>query len=111
MRVKRGVVSHAKHKKIFQEIDRICHVYLLPNTYDVVLFGSWAKGNALPTSDFDIGIVGTHKVPHDVMVNIRSVVEEIPTLRSVDVVDLQTVDDHFKKRALAHAKPLHTFYD
>lgn len=78
----------------------------LPAEYRTVLFGSWAQENARPTSDIDIGIVGDRPVPHELMVRIRAQVESIPTLRKVDVVDLQTVDPRFREVAIKQAKPL-----
>ncbi len=89
-------------------IDEVQQIILaqLPNGYDVFLFGSQAKGTAMPTSDIDIGIFGKSAVPFDQMVQILNAVEAIPTLRKIDVVDLNSVDEHFKKSALADAKPL-----
>jgi uncharacterized protein len=78
----------------------------LPSGYKPVLFGSWAKGTARSTSDIDIGIVGDHPVPNDRMVEIRAKVEAIPTLRKIEVVDLQTTDERFREHAMEHAKPL-----
>ena len=33
----------------------------LPADYKVLLFGSWAKGTALPQSDIDIAVLGKEK--------------------------------------------------
>ena len=74
--------------------------------YKVILFGSWAKGNALPTSDIDIGILGKHKLPFETYVEIKNAVETIPTLRTIDVVDLQSVSAHFRETALQHTQTL-----
>ncbi|HLD20664.1 MAG TPA: nucleotidyltransferase domain-containing protein [Patescibacteria group bacterium] len=76
----------------------------LPPNYTVVLFGSWAKGNARPTSDIDIGIVGDQPVSHEIMVQIRKQIDSLPTLRKIDVVDLQTVSARFKEHALKQAQ-------
>lgn len=35
----------------------------LGKEYKIYLFGSWAKGRALPTSDPDVGILGLRKIP------------------------------------------------
>jgi predicted nucleotidyltransferase len=78
----------------------------LSDDYRILLFGSWAKGNALETSDIDIGIMGKEKVPRDIMVKILEKAEEIPTLRSIDIVDLNAVGENFRKSALRHAKVL-----
>lgn len=79
---------------------------LLPAGYYVVLFGSWADGKARSGSDIDIGIVGSKPLPHRTMMQMRQLVEQVPTLRKVDVVDLSSVSERFRARALKHAKRL-----
>lgn len=78
----------------------------LSEDYKILLFGSWAKGNALDTSDIDIGILGEKKAPFEIMVKIFEKAEEIPTLRSIDIVDLMTKDKKYKKNVLKYAKIL-----
>jgi predicted nucleotidyltransferase len=78
----------------------------LTGEYKVLIFGSWARGDALETSDIDIGILGKQKVPWNLMVKILEKTEEIPTLRSIDVIDLNAVDENFRNNALRHAKIL-----
>jgi uncharacterized protein len=78
----------------------------LSDDYKVFLFGSWAKGNALETSDIDIGILGKKKVKWSLMARILEKIESIPTLRSIDVVDLNSVDKNFKNNVMKHAKIL-----
>jgi len=78
----------------------------LSSDYKMFLFGSWAKGNALETSDIDIGILGKEKVKWGLMARILEKTERIPTLRSIDIVDLNSVDKSFKNNVLKHAKIL-----
>lgn len=78
----------------------------LPNNYRVILFGSWAKGNALPASDMDFGIIGEQALPWEKYLSIKRQLDSIPTLRSIDLVDMNRVDEHFKKNALAYAQYL-----
>lgn len=94
-----------KKEKIIAEVKKITQKNL-PGGFRVFLFGSWAKGNATETSDLDIGIFGDQKVPNDIMFKIRQEVEEVPTLRKIDVVDLNLTSEHFRRAALEHAKPL-----
>lgn len=91
---------------IFKEINKNIKDNLPMDNYKIMLFGSWAKGNALETSDIDIGILGEKKVPWNIMVKILRKIEEIPTLRSIDIVDLNAVSESFRKSALRHAKIL-----
>lgn len=78
----------------------------LPLDYKILLFGSWAKGDSLKTSDLDIGILGKKKVPWPAMVKILEEVEEIPTLKKIDIVDLNATEKRFKNNVLKHAKIL-----
>jgi predicted nucleotidyltransferase len=77
----------------------------LPDT-KLVLFGSWAKGNALPESDLDIGILDTGKIPFPLYTQMRAEIDAIPTLRKIDLVDLNNVDENFRQSALKHSKAL-----
>lgn len=78
----------------------------LGEEYHIYLFGSWSKGNALETSDFDIGILGNEKIPWSIMTKISEEISNIPTLRKIDVVDLKTTDERFRKSAIESAKEL-----
>lgn len=78
----------------------------LPRTHRVVLFGSWAKGNAVQTSDVDLGIVGPRAIPLILIHQMKEDLETLPTLRKIEVVDLQRASKTFKKNILKYAKPL-----
>lgn len=87
------------------EVKKIMHTHL-PAGFEIVLFGSWAKGTALETSDLDIGILGEKKVPDIALRKIRQEVERLRTLRKIDVVDFSLVSKNFKDAALKYAKSL-----
>jgi predicted nucleotidyltransferase len=78
----------------------------LSGEYKILLFGSWAKGNAVKTSDIDIGILGKKKIDWGLMTKILGKTEEIFTLRKIDIVDLNAVEDSFKNNILKYAKIL-----
>lgn len=90
---------------IFDKVREIIKKYL-SGDYRIFLFGSWAKGDALKTSDIDIGIYGKKEVPWNLMVKILGEVEEIPTLRKIDVLDLNAKEKIFRDNVLSYAKPL-----
>lgn len=90
---------------VLQEVVGIIRKYL-GNEYRIYLFGSWEKGDALETSDLDIGILGKEKVIWSIMTKISQEIQNIPTLRKVDIVDLNTSDERFRKSALKDAKEL-----
>jgi len=91
-------------ENILKEIKNIIRKYLSENDFQLFLFGSWAKGRAHPTSDIDIAISGRKKIPWDIMVKILREADEIPTLRSIDIVDLNTKGENYKKNILEYAK-------
>lgn len=92
-------------ENIIKEVVKIIKHYLTDD-YKVLLFGSWAKNNAIETSDIDIAILGNKKTPWNIMVKILNDKENIRTLRSIDIVDLNTKNDDFKKNVLKYAKIL-----
>lgn len=92
-------------KNLIKEITRILNKNI-PKNFKFFLFGSWAKGNALPTSDLDIAILGPTKVPAKVLLSIKEQIDNLPTLRQIDIVDLNSVDESFKENVLQSAKIL-----
>lgn len=90
---------------IIKEVLLIIRRYL-SDDYKVYLFGSWATGTALPTSDVDIGILGNKEIPWEVMTRIRGEVDAIPTLRSIDIVDLNTKEKSFQENIIKSAIPI-----
>lgn len=78
----------------------------LPRGHQILLFGSWAKGNALKTSDIDIGLLGKRKIPWKTMSKILQETENIPTLRKIDIVDLNASDKTFKKEIIKYGKTI-----
>lgn len=92
--------------EVIKEVVKIIRRYLPEDRFKLMLFGSWTKDVAQSTSDVDIGILGDESVDDMTMFRIREEIKGIPTLRSVDVVDLRTADERFREEALNHAKSL-----
>lgn len=90
---------------IIEEVKRIIKKYI-SNDCKIFLFGSLAKGNALDTSDIDVGIYGKEKISWDIMVKILQEVDIIKTLRKIDIVDFNTTEENFRENVLKHAKAL-----
>lgn len=93
-------------ESIINEITLIIRKYLVKDDYKIYLFGSWARKDAGKTSDIDIGILGKEKVDFDVMSKILREKEAVSTLRSIDIVDLNTKSEDFKDKALKEGKLL-----
>lgn len=92
-------------EEILKKIVFIIKNYLSED-YKILLFGSLVKGDALNTSDIDVGILGKDVVPRDTMAQILEKIDEIPTLRSVDIVDFQAKSKEFRENVLKYAKIL-----
>ncbi|MGB3458727.1 MAG: nucleotidyltransferase domain-containing protein [Halobacteriota archaeon] len=73
----------------------------------IFLFGSRARGDAEQTSDFDFAIDVGSKIPLDVIARIEGEIEELHTLKSVDIVDLNRVNPAFKTIILKTGVILH----
>jgi len=82
-------------EEILKKVVEIVSKYL-PNCR-IYLFGSRAKGTARKNSDFDIAVDCGSKIPFSVMAKIEGELEELPTLKSFDLVDLSLVSDDFRK--------------
>lgn len=74
-----------KLEEVFQQITDICK---RNGASKVILFGSRAKGTARERSDIDIAVCGVENVD-----KLQEEIEDIPTLYTVDIVDLDTCEN------------------
>lgn len=72
----------------------------------IYLFGSWARGDAQPTSDIDIAFDAGSKIDISEFYQIKREIETIPTLRKIDVVDLKMSSKKFSNHILKYAVKL-----
>lgn len=93
-------------EEIIKEVLGIIRRHLPAGEFQVLLFGSWAKNSAEPTSDIDIGILGPKAIDGILLMRIKEEIRGIPTLRRIDVVDLKETDEEFRKEVLSYAKVL-----
>ena len=73
----------------------------------VYLFGSWAEGRALSVSDLDIALDAGSPIDPVILQKVADALDELPTLRKIDLVDLQAVDQGFRNRVLQQAELVH----
>ncbi len=71
-----------KAEEVVQEVAKLCRSF---RAKEVILYGSRAKGTARERSDIDIAVTGVEDF--DLLVEK---VEELPTLYSVDLVNMDT---------------------
>lgn len=77
-------------------LGRIIEICKKHQVNEVILFGSRAKGTAHEKSDFDIAVSGVKDIEE-----LREQIEEIPTLYSFDVVDLEECTNQLLKEDIA----------
>ena len=99
-------LPESKHSEVMyiekykDEILSIILRFVPKENYIVFLFGSYAQGNALQSSDIDVGIWGTQKIDDKVFLEITERIDnEVKTLRKIDLVDFFTLDEKVKKEA------------
>lgn len=73
----------------------------------VVLFGSRARGDAKPLSDFDIGVIGETPLPLEDYYVLEDQLENLPTLYRIDWVDLAQVSEKFRQEALTNVEVIY----
>ena len=73
---------------------------------DVRWFGSWPEGRAAPRSDIDVAVFGAEEIPLIRMGELRQAIEDLPTLYSIDVVDLAQVDAAFRQHVIETGRRL-----
>ena len=71
-----------KADEVIRETARICRNC---GAKEVILYGSRAKGTARERSDIDVAVAGVNNFDE-----LREQVEELPTLYSVDLVNMDT---------------------
>ncbi|MGB0721915.1 MAG: nucleotidyltransferase family protein [Gammaproteobacteria bacterium] len=72
----------------------------------MIWYGSWVKGTARPHSDLDLAVHARQPIPHHEMVALRDWVDELRTLYSVDLVDLDEVGPDLRHQIVREGVPL-----
>jgi predicted nucleotidyltransferase len=67
------------------------------------LFGSRARGSAARASDIDIAILPDAPLEPGTLARIREALEESTIPYEVEVIDLSSVDESFRRKVLAEA--------
>ncbi|HEX4133454.1 MAG TPA: nucleotidyltransferase domain-containing protein [Bryobacteraceae bacterium] len=84
-----------------EEVRRIVLRFLKGRQAHVYLFGSWARGEACRVSDIDVAILPSEPLPAGLLPEIEEALENSRSLYPVDLVDLTTTSDNFRRRVLA----------
>jgi predicted nucleotidyltransferase len=84
-------------RKIADDVSRIVQAVTGDDSFQVRLFGSWATGKARPHSDIDIAIDGPRALDSLQMFAIREACDGLPTLFTIDLVDLNKTSHEFRE--------------
>ena len=77
------------------------------NIEKVILYGSKARGDHAPTSDYDIAIISNNLTPLDKAL-IYDRIDDIETLKKIDLVFLEgSESDSFHKNILKEGKVIY----
>lgn len=75
------------------------------HSVDVFLFGSWARGDAVRTSDIDVALDPPPSFPRAEISRLRERLEQLPVAYPVEVVDLRDASAAFRKRVQKEGIP------
>jgi predicted nucleotidyltransferase len=70
----------------------------------VVIFGSRARGDAKPRSDFDLGVIGEAPLPLKDFYALSDELDQLKTLYRFDWVDLARASERFRHAALKNTE-------
>ena len=76
--------------QLIENIQNICKKYL--SVEKVVLFGSRARGDHTPRSDYDLAVYGELQ-PNEIVLLRSPFREDLPTLHKIDAVFMQNQTD------------------
>jgi predicted nucleotidyltransferase len=91
--------------KIALEVARLARSILGEST-EVIWFGSWPQGTALPHSDIDVAISTGAPIPLEQVGRLQDAVDELPTLYEIDILDLNATGPVLREEILKHGERL-----
>lgn len=90
----------ARRSQIKQWLKNVLEDNLQGINYRAFIFGSQANLPHLRRSDIDVGILATQDIPVKYFARINDMLEELPMLYKIDLVDFNEVDEKFKDIAM-----------
>src|SRR2546426_5125453 len=95
----------ARPFEIAREVARLARS-VLGEDAEVIWFGSWPQGKALPHSDIDVAISTGAPIAPECMGLLQEAVDEVPTLYEIDIMDLNATGPALREEILKHGKRL-----
>jgi predicted nucleotidyltransferase len=102
---KAGSPAYRRAAQLATEAARLAREILGPTT-QVIWFGSWPRTRAHERSDIDIAIRCPPGVPRDLLRRVREAIDELPTLYSIDVVDLHDASAALAEEVERYGRPI-----
>ncbi|MDB4691039.1 nucleotidyltransferase domain-containing protein [Verrucomicrobia bacterium] len=91
-------------QKLLKELEQVVHCFQNQGV-NLILFGSFAEGKGRAHSDLDLAYNGVGLDP-EVIYTVHEEIENLHTVRSVDLVDLQRVDAAVAEEIKSHGRSL-----
>lgn len=97
--MRRNVVPGVRSEvqPLVEEVVEVVRCHIPEGPLRIYLFGSWAKGKALNVSDLDIAFDTGSVLDFDRYTSIALAVDDLLTLRKIDLMDMHTVDQAFRE--------------
>ena len=95
----------ARPFEIVKEVARLARSIFGADT-EVIWFGSWVQGKALPHSDIDVAISTGAPIAPERMGLLQEALDELPTLYEIDAIDLNAAGRALREEILKHGKCL-----
>ncbi|MBI4256670.1 nucleotidyltransferase domain-containing protein [Candidatus Uhrbacteria bacterium] len=100
-------LEHYSIEKLKKEILEIIGKHVDLKTHRVFFFGSRVSGIGTERSDIDVGIEGSESIDWSIMGAIKDAIEHIPTLYTIDIVDMAATKEQFQSVAKQHIEMIH----
>lgn len=96
-------------KRVQNIVDNIAEEFRrrFSNEANLIWFGSWMKGTADKHSDIDLAIDHqTAALNQQDLIAFRDWIEDLPTLYSIDLIDMNTAGEQLKEEINRYGKQL-----
>ncbi len=87
--------------RVWQALIQLAHHYHDLGV-DLFIFGSFAQGDPRPTSDLDLGVEWQGQRDPTIFRRLYQDVQNLPTIRPIDLVDFSQTDTRFREAAGTH---------
>ena len=103
-------LSSSLPPRLLRSLQKLARTYR-EEGLELFMFGSFARGDQRPTSDLELGVEWVGKRNSKVFTRLYWEVQDLPTIRKIELVDFSQVDPEFKRVATADKITLATLKD